>query len=744
MTRERVGKYLVRGVLGEGGMGTILAAWDPDLERPVAIKLVHRHRLDSDPARIRFAREARALARLSDPHVVQVHEFNPEGDEPWLVMELLQGRDLRSILDSDGPMTPARLRDCAWQITRGLAAAHAAGLIHRDIKPSNLMLCAGGVYKLLDFGLAEVGHSNLTDSGEVVGTRRYIAPERLDGAEATPASDLWALGVTLCELGTGRHPFPGKRIGGASEADPAAFPAGHHPTFIDWLKRLMARDPLARFADAGAALAALAPPALPATQTATGDPTRTMATASGVRVVVATQRPGASPSRQRLAQTRRPGLPFVVKLTAAIWLLSSAATLVAGLAISRHAVDKQVEALRRQLMGVAAGAAMLIDAAEHARLAAAPAPDDPALAVMRSQLQRYRQAYPEIRFIYTMARLPDSDRDDVVQFVCDASDETDRDHDGVVGPDECRAEPGQRYPAKDAPELIEGFTQPSADADVTTDQWGVWMSGYAPIRDATGTSVGLVGVDVPVDHLAQLRRDFLFHSGLLLGSTLLAFLAAGALIAWRMRRPVAELQRGMLAVAGGDFSVRVDIRTRDEFQVLAEAFDHMRRELQHGAELRVAFDAFVARGLAERQGRADAVNEAGGIRLACRVDGDTLPRILEAARTHGGAPERVVADGVVVLFPAGHPGDLPQERAVRAALAALAAGSIGTCGIAAEVETALDLARAGHHLGGDLLVTPQAFTPVADGFIADRLVERDDTTGRELRQVYAVKGAISA
>jgi HAMP domain-containing protein len=757
---ERIGKYEVRGMLGQGGMGTVMLAWDPDLQREVALKLVMPHRLRVPRARERFMREARALARLSDSHVVQVFAFEPEADPPYLVMERLAGDDLRDLTARNGRLAPALVRDCAWQCVRGLAAAHAVGIVHRDIKPSNVMLCNGGIYKLLDFGLAASHDGDLTASGEVVGTRRFISPERMAGAEAVPASDLWALMVVLCEVSTGLHPF----ANGGSDPDPQSLPPGQSPEFTSWVRRQLDPDPARRYADAGAALAALAGSESQPLVQVPADMQHSAATrvveartgapisASGSRPVITSTRRPTVAGPVAPAAPARPRLPFWLKLTAAIWLMASLGAVAAGWAITERAMNTQLASLRQHLIGIAGGGAQLVDAEAHARMAADPAAEAPAIERLRRRLEQYRSAFPDIRFIYTMAHLPETPHSGVVQFVCDASEEADRDGDGVIGPDEVRAEPGDRYATRVAPKLLAGFDVPAVDDDVTHDQWGDWLSGYAPIRLPDGSSAGLLGIDYPADSITMLRHDFLVHSAVLLGSTLLAFLAAGLLIAWRMRRPVSELSRGMQAVAAGDLSVEIDVRSRDEFGVLALAFRRMRDELRQAAAMRTAFDAFVTRTLADREGRGGQPGHDGA-RLGLAIDGAAdglLAAVLDATRQHGGSPERVEAGGMVVLFRSNRADDQPQERALRAALGVLA-GTHGVrcaCGIAtggaASAARAMALARSGLRTGCDLLVDPPAYRPISAGFYADLIHERDDADGRILDEAWAVKGAVSS
>lgn len=784
---DSVGKYRVRAVLGQGGMGRVLLAHDPDLDRAVAIKQIAQAHLASQVLRARFVHEARALARLSDPHVVQVHAFEPDADPPFLVMEYLQGTDLRSRLTVDGPLNPSQLRDCAWQCLQGLAAAHAAGILHRDLKPANLMLCRGGIYKLIDFGLALGDGGDLTEVGVVIGTRHFLPPERLAGGAATVAGDLWAFGATLALVGSGLHPFHHR----GPLPDPDAIPPGQGAEFAAWLHRLLAAQPAERFPDAPAAAAALARLPRPAaiaptgriarttdtatvlTAIATQGPTRTLPTTTGEEgtsitadagaprrrpdpvglaptTITTTQRPAtplvsspaAPPVEARPAIPPPPRLPFWIRLTAAIWLVASGGALIAGYAITQRAISDQTRSLREQLAGIASGAAQLIDPAEHARMAAGIAADHPDLARLRERLDRYRSAFPHVRYIYTMAELPETATTGVVAFVCDASPEIDRDGDGVIGPDEVRATPGQRYPTRDAPELLAGFLEPGADAEAVTDQWGSWMSGYAPIYEPGHGSAGLVGVDLPAGHIAQLRRDFLWYSALLGGSTLVAFLAGGLLIASRMRRPVAELQRGMLAVARGDLDVDIDVRSKDEFGVLAATFRLMRDDLRKAAQLRTAFDAFVAGAFAhERTGlHTNRVGRASHLALAVEGPADAaVHRLLAAVREHGGSPLRVEGAGILVAFPAGHAGSHPQEQALRAALAAMAGPNpIGRAaiGIADSDQRALALAAWAVAIGSSCLCDDAAFAPVATAFIAERI---DD--GRD--RAWAVTATVS-
>ncbi|MEO1086826.1 MAG: serine/threonine-protein kinase, partial [Acidobacteriota bacterium] len=159
---ERVGPYRIDGRLGGGGMGIVYRGYDVRLERPVALKQI-RAGYGQDDARRRFHREARSVARLDHPSIVRVHDWIEHGSGDWLVLELVDGRHLRQVIDEDGPLPPARAVQIAADVAGALGAAHEAGILHRDLKPENVMLTPRGDVKLLDFGLAK--HLEGTVSG---------------------------------------------------------------------------------------------------------------------------------------------------------------------------------------------------------------------------------------------------------------------------------------------------------------------------------------------------------------------------------------------------------------------------------------------------------------------------------------------------------------------------------------------------------------------------------------------------
>ncbi len=216
--RVIAGRYRLKEPIGRGAMGTVWRGWDEILDREVAVKelRISENLPEEERAKAyqRTHREARTAARLSHPGLVTVFDVAEEDGRPWIVMELVHARSLDQIIAKDGPLAPPRAAEAGRQLLSALATAHAAGVLHRDVKPSNVLLSDAGRAVLTDFGIATFqGDPRLTQTGMVMGSPGFTAPERIQGNPATPASDLWSLGATLYAAVEGHGPFD--QVGGA-------------------------------------------------------------------------------------------------------------------------------------------------------------------------------------------------------------------------------------------------------------------------------------------------------------------------------------------------------------------------------------------------------------------------------------------------------------------------------------------------------------------------------------------------
>ena len=205
----RLGRYEVERLIGSGGMGVVFKAFDTELNRPVAIKLLAPYLASSGPARKRFAREARAAAAVVHPHVVPIHNVETERELPFIVMQYVSGESLQARIDRDGALELCEILRIGMQVADGLSAAHQQGIVHRDIKPSNILLEEDVDRALIsDFGLARAADdASLTRTGFHPGTPQYMSPEQASGQSVDARSDLFSLGSMLYTMCTGRPPF---------------------------------------------------------------------------------------------------------------------------------------------------------------------------------------------------------------------------------------------------------------------------------------------------------------------------------------------------------------------------------------------------------------------------------------------------------------------------------------------------------------------------------------------------------
>lgn len=274
-SRERLivaGRYDVEDLIGAGSFGTVLEAHDRVLERLVALKVMRLPAArDDDDAMLhaRFRQEAQAVARLSHSCIVPVYDYGEGGGFAWIVMELVIGETLKGVLDRGDAVSPAEAVRVATELLQALGFAHGRGVVHRDVKPANVLLAMdggaglGGV-RLVDFGVARFGDSGLTVAGQLVGTVMTMSPEQVRGEEADARADLWAVGVILYRMVTGRLPFQGDTgavlagILTQQPVPPSECPPRYCRGFDAVLARALAKPVAHRFATAEEFIAALA------------------------------------------------------------------------------------------------------------------------------------------------------------------------------------------------------------------------------------------------------------------------------------------------------------------------------------------------------------------------------------------------------------------------------------------------------------------------------------------------------
>jgi tRNA A-37 threonylcarbamoyl transferase component Bud32 len=254
----RLGRFEIIGEIGAGAMGKIYEGFDPTINRRVAVKTI-RADLSADSARLRqrFLREAQAAGALNHPNIVTIYQADEAGAFSFIAMEFLEGETFEQIIEKRAPLPLKEICRIVTPICDALDYAHRNGIVHRDIKPANIMLTHDGIVKVMDFGIAHVEFSTLTQDGAVLGTPSYMSPEQIRGDKIDGQSDIFSLGVIVYELATGHRPFLGESLATisnrilshapilASDLNPKLSPA-----FDAALVQAMAKDKAQRFATA--------------------------------------------------------------------------------------------------------------------------------------------------------------------------------------------------------------------------------------------------------------------------------------------------------------------------------------------------------------------------------------------------------------------------------------------------------------------------------------------------------------
>ncbi len=255
--KKQMGHYEIVAEIGRGGMGVVYKGYEPALARYVAIKELSPAFSHDTVVVERFLREARSMAALNDPHIIQIYSIGQENDEPFFVMEFVDGVSVGTLIKRDGHLDVDDALKIVLETARGLATAHDHGVIHRDIKPANLMINQRGMVKIADFGIALANHdasAKLTSAGDVVGTAAYLSPEATQGHPVDPRSEVYSVGVVLFEMLCGRTPFSDANVYKLMHdvvetpiPDIREFNPGIDDDVVAILSRMLAKDPAERF-----------------------------------------------------------------------------------------------------------------------------------------------------------------------------------------------------------------------------------------------------------------------------------------------------------------------------------------------------------------------------------------------------------------------------------------------------------------------------------------------------------------
>lgn len=535
---QLVGRYELVEQIGEGAMAEVWRAYDPGIDRTLAIKLLKSEFRSQPEYASRFLREARAAGALAHPSIVTIYDVGEADGFPYIAMELLDGAPLDRALALGGRFTDEQVLAIGGQLASALSYAHRCGVVHRDIKPSNIMLGRDGrSIKILDFGIARVTEAQLiedslkTQLGQVLGTPRYMSPEQALGRDLDGRSDLFSVGAVLYELITGNHAFDGTSAATLAlqitqqNPRPITDSAPHSPGGLRFIiEKLLAKRPERRFAD-GADLA--------------------RAIERERKSIDAFKADDAGRGRY---------LPLQVRLTAAMVAVTAIALLLSVNAV----VDRQYRAMER--MAIASGSSIAAFVASNAAL---PAVENAAAPVDE------RDWTPIQAFIAAAAK------SQTVRWM------TMVDADGVVRGASSPPMLGRRY----QPPRGEAVVFKSADVTVTDIKLdgGEGFRFVHPIIYA-GRSFGVIEISISKAELQAAART---SRNLLCGLCLIVLTVVAAVsfaMAKLLARPVRRLKQAIRDTAMGDLDFRISHKRRDEFGELFDSFNLMATAVQERLE----------------------------------------------------------------------------------------------------------------------------------------------------------------
>ncbi len=531
---DRVGRYRVEALIGEGAMADVYKAFDPGIHRTLAIKVLKPEFRQNREYASRFLREAKAAGALNHPSIVTIYDVGQVDGYPYIAMELIDGRPLSEVVRERGELPPEEVTAIGLQLADGLRYAHGLGVVHRDIKPSNIMLLGDGrTLKILDFGIARMaegdgpfddGEGLKTQIGQVLGSPRYMSPEQALGRDLDGRSDLFSVGVVLYELVTGKKAFSG--VSPASLAiqitqqDPPALSeaASDAPRGLQFIiNKLLAKRPERRFRD-------------------------------GAQLAEALRREQAAYAAvQAEAETRRRYLPLQLRTT----LLVVSITAVVLLASVGAVLNRQDAAM--QHVALSSGSAVAAFVANNAALRAVDNATLPA---------EQRDWLPTQAFVQAAASDPNVRQLTIV------------DADGIVRGSKTAGQVGRPYQPAEHERLIDRAG--SDTVTITRDR-----KGFRFVRAITYAGRPFGVVDVVLDrHELRMAADLSRLLMLLLGMVTLGSVgAASYVVARSLAAPIRRLKAALTDAAKGDLDFHISHHRKDEFGELFDAYNLMTSNL---------------------------------------------------------------------------------------------------------------------------------------------------------------------
>ncbi|MEO8626978.1 MAG: protein kinase [Betaproteobacteria bacterium] len=526
---EQVGRYKILDRLGQGGMATVYKAFDPGIDRAIAIKFLHPSLCLDENYRGRFLREAKAAGVLSHPNIVTVFDVGEIEGQPYIAMELIEGSTLSDVMADGAPLRPREVVEMGIQLARALDFAHSKGVVHRDIKPSNIVRIKGTrEVKVTDFGIAHIGNAESTQHtklGDVLGTPQYMSPEQAMGMgkKADSRSDLFSVGVVLFQLLTGQRPFEADSVATLmyriAKEEPTPIPklrADIPPSLRRVVDRCLKKQPEKRFQSGGELADAL------------------------TAVLQEMDEETHEKSKSRL-------IPLRLK-----WTLLMAAVIAVTMAVTGAVVTKrQHAALMAQVIDYGAALSRFL-AAESA----VPVLSEDWVAI-------------EI-FVQEVMKSQDFQGISIV------------DHTGVVRASSVAATIGLPHQDPVGQQLV------AHDKIVRvlryTDDAGVPVLDFEAPITFQNRAIGHAHLTLPEQPLSAVARLTVLMMCALVVITVVAVVIATYIIADHFSKPIRVLRKAMREIAKGKLDRRIEQKRNDEFGLLYESFDEMAAALQKKAE----------------------------------------------------------------------------------------------------------------------------------------------------------------